>query len=156
MSVEEAGDRVQAAVEEGFKSSVAVKGAVTAPLEEEEGIERVDERDLMIVHGPVRSGQQVYARDAPLVVMGNVSSGAEVMADGDVFVMGTLRGRVVAGMAGDSSARVFASRFQAELVCIGDTFCAGDALPQEVLDSDVACSVFTDGQRLHFSLANAY
>ena len=54
--------------------------------------------------GAVRSGQQIYAQGRSLVVIGNVNSGAEVMADGDVYVFGRLMGRAVAGIGtGQSS-----------------------------------------------------
>lgn len=71
-----------------------------------------------LVDGQVRSGQQVYARDADLVVVGSVSNGAEIVADGSIHVYGTLRGRAIAGAAGREDARIFARTFRAELVAI--------------------------------------
>jgi septum site-determining protein MinC len=58
-------------------------------------------------HRPVRSGQRIYARHRDLVVTSAVGAGAEVMADGCVHVYGTLRGRAMAGVRGEVSARVF-------------------------------------------------
>jgi septum site-determining protein MinC len=60
----------------------------------------------MIVHHTVRSGQQVYAENTSLVVFGNVSSGAEVLADGDVHIYGRLQGRALAGLSGNRGAKV--------------------------------------------------
>ena len=45
----------------------------------------------MVIDRPLRSGQQVYARDADLIVLGLVSHGAEVIADGHIHVYGALR-----------------------------------------------------------------
>ncbi|KKL25124.1 hypothetical protein LCGC14_2408490, partial [marine sediment metagenome] len=45
-----------------------------------------------VINGTVRSGQQVYAKDRDLIVFGAVSHGAEVIADGNVHIYGTLRG----------------------------------------------------------------
>jgi septum site-determining protein MinC len=56
--------------------------------------------------------------------MGNVGSGAEVCADGDIHVYGRLNGRALAGLAGDSRAMVFAQRFDPELLSIADVFTA--------------------------------
>ena len=45
-------------------------------------------------------------------------SGAEVVAGGSIHVYGTLRGRALAGAAGNSRARIFCRRIEAELVAI--------------------------------------
>ncbi len=72
----------------------------------------------MIVDRPVRSGQRVYARGGDLVVIGSVSPGAEVIADGNVHVYGELRGRAIAGARGRRDASIFALDMRAELVAV--------------------------------------
>lgn len=72
----------------------------------------------LTVTQPVRSGQQVYARGGDLVLLGPVSAGAEVMADGNIHAYGRLRGRAIAGAQGDREARIFCQRLEAELVAI--------------------------------------
>ncbi|CAM9339577.1 unnamed protein product, partial [Ectocarpus sp. 12 AP-2014] len=81
----------------------------------------------MVFKGSVRSGQQVFAEGTSLVVLGAVSSGGEVMADGDIHVYGTLRGRALAGLSGNKSAKIFATRFDAELVGVGESFTTLDS-----------------------------
>lgn len=76
----------------------------------------------MVVERPLRSGQRVYARGADLVVLGMVSNGAEVIADGSIHVYGPLRGRAIAGASGDVSARVFAAAMEPELISIAGTY----------------------------------
>ena len=61
----------------------------------------------LVIDRPLRSGQQIYARDTDLIVLGLVSHGAEVIADGHVHVYGALRGRAIAGAKGDATARGF-------------------------------------------------
>ena len=68
--------------------------------------------------GPVRSGQQVYAPNGSLVVLGSVSNGAEVIADDSVHIYGQLRGRAVAGAKGNESARIYCQQLMAELVSV--------------------------------------
>jgi len=85
--------------------------------------EAADESDTAVLAGrvldqAVRSGQQVYARGGDLVIAATVSPGAEVMADGHVHVYGALKGRAMAGVRGDGSARILCRRFDAELVAI--------------------------------------
>lgn len=81
-----------------------------------------------IVSEPVRSGQQVYATDADLIVHGTVNAGAEVLADGHVHVYGALRGKAIAGASGDREARLFCQKFDPELVSIAGLFLIADQI----------------------------
>ena len=75
-----------------------------------------------VITQPVRSGQQIYARDCDLIVMSQVSEGAEVLADGNIHVYGGLRGRALAGVQGDTSARIFCHSVEAELLSVAGNF----------------------------------
>ena len=77
----------------------------------------------------MRSGTQIYARGADLVVTAAVSPGAEIMADGNIHVYGALRGRALAGAGGDVEARIFCSRFEAELVSIAGRYLVSEQMP---------------------------
>jgi septum site-determining protein MinC len=72
-----------------------------------------------IIDQPVRSGQRVYASDGDLIVIATVSPGAELMADGNIHVYGSLRGRALAGVKGNTDSRIFCLDLQAELIAIG-------------------------------------
>ena len=87
----------------------------------------------MVVRGPLRSGQRVYARQCDLIVMGVVSRGAEVIADGNIHVYGPLRGKAMAGARGDTAARIFTTGLDAELVAVAGIYRVIDAkLPAEL------------------------
>lgn len=90
------------------------------------------QRTTLVVTEPVRSGRQVYAARGDLIVLGPVSPGAELLADGNIHVYGTLRGRALAGVSGDRNARIFCQSLEAELVSI-----AGLYRVSEDLDSTV-------------------
>jgi len=79
-------------------------------------------KTAMVVNHSVRSGQQIYAKDRDLIVMGSVNPGAEVMADGNVHVYGTIRGKAFAGSQGETRARIFAQRLDPELLCIAGLY----------------------------------
>ena len=89
-------------------------------------------RPTRVIAEPVRSGQQIYVEGADLVVVGTVSPGAEVIADGCVHVYGALRGRAIAGAKGDSGARVFCRRFEAELVAICGIYAVAEQMQGEL------------------------
>ena len=80
---------------------------------------------LLIDH-PVRSGQSVVFEKGDVTVIGSVSSGAEVIAGGSVHVYGTLRGRAIAGFAGNPRARIFCRRLDAELLAIDGVYQTAD------------------------------
>ena len=75
-----------------------------------------------VINRPVRSGQQVYAEGSDLVITASVSEGAELLADGNIHVYGTLRGRALAGVKGNTGARVFCQSLDAELISIAGQF----------------------------------
>ncbi len=76
------------------------------------------ERAGKVVTRPVRSGQRVYAAGGDLIVLAPVSAGAELMADGHVHVYGALRGRALAGVKGNTDARIFCHDLRAELISV--------------------------------------
>lgn len=84
----------------------------------------------LIHDAPVRSGQQLYARSRDLVLTAAVGAGAEIIADGSIHVYGALRGRALAGAAGDASARIFCRDFDAELVAIAGHYRVIEELPE--------------------------
>lgn len=81
-----------------------------------------------VIARPVRSGQQVYAEGSDLIITAAVSEGAEVIADGNIHVYGTLRGRAIAGAKGNRDARVFCNALDAELISIAGQFMMHDKI----------------------------
>lgn len=85
-------------------------------------------RPARVVTEPIRSGQQIYAESSDLIVLTTVSSGAEVIADGCVHVYGPLRGRAIAGARGDTQARVFCRRMEAQLLAVAGIYAVADQM----------------------------
>ncbi len=90
-----------------------------------------------IVTTPVRSGQTVIAEAGDLIVIGPVSSGAELVAAGNIHVYGRLRGRALAGAFGDETARIFCQSLDAELVAVAGIYRTSDALGQDLQNRSV-------------------
>jgi septum site-determining protein MinC len=87
----------------------------------------------LVIDRPLRSGQQVYARNADLVVLAAVNFGAEILADGHIHVYAPLRGRAVAGARGNTAARIFSTCMEPQLIAIAGTYRTTDtALPADV------------------------
>ena len=99
-----------------------------------------------VIMEPVRSGQRVFAESGDLVIVGSVSSGAEVIARGNVHIYGSLRGRALAGANGDAKARIFCQSFEAELVAIGGVYRTSDDFEESLQKQRV--QMYLDGDAL--------
>ena len=72
----------------------------------------------LLLESPVRSGQSIIFTEGDVTVLGSVGSGAEIVAGGSIHIYGTLRGRAMAGVNGNSAARIYCQRIEAELLAI--------------------------------------
>ena len=105
-------------------------GARERPLDPQEGVARKKPekppeptiKPTKIITSPVRGGQQIYAQGSDLVVISSVSPGAELLADGNIHVYGPMRGRALAGVKGDTKARIFCQHLSADLVSIAGQY----------------------------------
>ncbi len=97
------------------KGSGAKSGRGTAPGQLSEA---APHGASLLIDTPVRSGQSVVFPAGDVTVIGSVASGAEIVAGGSIHVYGPLRGRAIAGSAGNTRARIFCRKFEAEILVI--------------------------------------
>jgi len=86
----------------------------------------------IIHHGNVSSEEQIYAEGSDLVVLGDVEKGAEVIADGNIYIGGTLTGKAYAGNSGVKNAGdicVRAYQFEPELVSVAGFYQIAEDIP---------------------------
>jgi septum site-determining protein MinC len=110
------------------RESRAETAAAEAPAARAETAPPPPGRSARIITEPVRSGQQIYAEGADLVILNSVSPGAEVIADGCVHIYGPLRGRAIAGARGDESARIFCRKLEAELLSVAGIYAVAEQI----------------------------
>ncbi len=101
-----------------------------APAEPEKPREPERKPSKVIKH-PVRGGQQIYAADGDLVVLGPVSAGAELLADGNIHIYGPMRGRALAGVKGDTGAQIFCQQMGAEMLSIAGIYKVAEDLRRD-------------------------
>ena len=117
---------VQAQARPAASEPLAEPAPVTPPVLAPQG--------PMVVDKPLRSGQQVYAKGRDLIVLAMVNAGAEVIADGNIHIYASLRGKAIAGARGNMQARIFAQVMEPELISIAGIYRTSEnALPKEVL-----------------------
>lgn len=99
-----------------------------------------------VVDKPLRSGQRIYAK-GDLVVLGLVSYGAEVIAEGNIHIYAPLRGRALAGVHGNHDARIFCTCLEPELISIAGIYrTTENPLPPDVLGKPV--QIWLDEEKL--------
>ena len=86
----------------------------------------------LVVSQPVRSGQSIFFPEGDVTIIGSVASGAEIVAGGSIHVYGPLRGRALAGSAGNASARIFCRKLEAELIAIDGFYKTADDMEPEL------------------------
>ena len=106
-------------------------------------------RKSRMIMRPVRSGQQVYAPEGDLVLVAPASPGSELLADGCIHIYGALRGRALAGVNGDTSARIFCQSLDAELVAVAGHYQINEDLPPELREKPA--QIWLDNERLTIS-----
>ncbi|KFX27659.1 septum site-determining protein MinC [Ralstonia solanacearum] len=110
----------------GERSEDAAEAAPAAPpAPPAEAVAMPMQPGTMIIDKPLRSGQRVYAR-GDLVVLDLVSDGAEVIAEGNIYVYASLRGRALAGVKGNLGARIFCTCLEPQLISIAGIYRTGE------------------------------
>ena len=106
----------------------------------------------LLIETPVRSGQSVVFVDGDVTVLGSVGSGAEIVAGGSVHIYGTLRGRAMAGANGNSRARIFCHRVEAELLAIDSYYKTADDIDDSLRHGPI--QAWLEGETLKISALN--
>lgn len=122
------------------------EGRGSAATKKPDGSEPAPAPRTKVVTQQVRSGQQIYAPNGDLILLGAISAGAEVLADGNIHIYGTLRGRALAGVKGDETARIFCQNLQAELVAIAGHYRISEQLDEQTRGQPV--QIYLAGDRL--------
>ena len=113
-------------------------GGRHAPVQvEEEKPEVKPPSTSLLLDTPVRSGQSIVFPDGDVTVVGSVASGAEIVAGGSIHVYGTLRGRAMAGVNGNSSARIYCHKMEAELLAIDGYYQTAEEIPDALRNRPV-------------------
>ncbi len=97
----------------------------------------------------LRTGQCLVQDHGDIILNAGINSGSEVIASGNIHIYGSVRGRVIAGAGGNTTARIFCHSLEAELVSIAGTYCVADDIPPDVIKKSVHIHL-NDQQELVF------
>lgn len=123
--------------------------AVPAPDSAASNPSEAPTQPTKIIQRQLRSGQRIYAKDSDLIVIGVVSQGAEVIADGNIHVYGPLRGRAMAGASGNAEARIFTTELDPELIAIAGVYkVIEEALPEQHQNKSAVISLHGESLKI--------
>ena len=117
-----------------IKAELPKASKVIAAPKEDDPIS--DDSTTVLITKPIRSGQRIYSH-GDLIVLAQVGAGAEILAEGNIHVYGTLRGRALAGVQGNVDARIFCSDLQAELISIAGHYKISDDIQGAVSNTPI-------------------
>lgn len=104
------------------------------------------QKSSLVIDAPVRSGQSIIFPEGDVTILGSVGSGAEVIAGGSIHIYGSLRGRALAGSAGQTDARIFCRKLEAELIAIDGLYKTAEDIEPKLHGQSV--QIWLDGDRL--------
>jgi septum site-determining protein MinC len=148
ITVADAGETLPPALRAG-REGLAFQLPPGALAVENAGTQKQPNKASLFVERPVRSGQSVVFTDGDVTVIGSVGSGAEVIAGGSIHVYGTLRGRAIAGVAGDECARIFCRRVEAEFLAIDSYYKTADDIGADLQSQPI--QAWLEGKTLMIS-----
>ncbi len=99
----------------------------------------------LLLDKSIRSGQSIVHPEGDVIVVGSVSSGAEIIAGGSIHIYGPLRGRAIAGSR-DARARIFCRKLEAELLSIDGLYMVADDMPAHLRGKQV--QIWLDGDSM--------
>jgi len=135
------------APDHGVDAGGVAKGKAGAS-KTEESVPQVSHYDsgTLMIKAPIRSGQAIMHAHGDVIVLGSVASGSEIVAAGSIHVYGTLRGRASAGALGNTSARIFCRRNEAELLSVDGWYITAEEM--EGVSRGKPVQAFLDGDGL--------
>ena len=137
-----AAEDIEAVDDAAVPSTTTAPSAATAP----QPSPILPAQASLLVDVPVRSGQSIIFPEGDVTILGSVASGAEVIAGGSIHVYGALRGRALAGSAGQAGARIFCRKLQAELIAIDGLYKTAEDIEPGLVGQSI--QAWLDGDEL--------
>lgn len=129
-------------VEQNDKNELLYRSVVEQTLSD------VCRREGQFYRGTLRK-RQILESETSVVILGDVESGAHVIAKGNIIIVGALYGAVHAGVSGDRDAFVVALSMQPKQLCIGDIEAKRQIIYQESLGIKGPKIAVIDGNRIY-------
>lgn len=121
---------------DAVREAVAEAGGTFADLRPPTSVAQPRGETVILVR-TVRSGGRVESTGS-VVILGDVNAGAEILANDDIIVIGTLRGLAHAGAGGNDKAVIWAQRIASPQLRIGSALAQADDDPAAARGPEIA------------------
>lgn len=93
--------------------------------------------ETQFIDEPIRSGSKIQI-NGDIIITSFVSANAEVIANGSIHIYGNANGKLFAGASGNKNVRIFASKFNPQLIAIAGIYKIFDnGIPNQFLNKSV-------------------
>ncbi len=93
--------------------------------------------ETIVLERTIRSGAIIESTGS-IIILGDVNSGAELIAEDDIFVIGTLRGLAHAGVNGNTKATVWSKQILSPQLRIADAVAQADGSQGDTSQAEIA------------------
>ncbi len=107
----------------------------------------IDERNIETMTGVIRSGQVVEIT-GDILIVGDVNPGGKVLAGGNIYILGSLKGIAHAGCNGNQEAVIVASKMVPSQLRIADSLNRAPDRVEEEDDRDMECAYVDDSGQI--------
>ncbi|TMU85695.1 septum site-determining protein MinC [Bacillus sp. BHET2] len=107
----------------------------------------IDERNIETMTGVIRSGQVVEIT-GDILIVGDVNPGGKVLAGGNIYILGSLKGIAHAGCNGNQDAVIVASKMVPSQLRIADSLNRAPDRVEEEDDREMECAYVDDNGQI--------
>ncbi len=107
----------------------------------------IDERNIETLTGVIRSGQVVETA-GDILIVGDVNPGGKVLAGGNIYILGSLKGIAHAGCNGNQEAVIVASKMVPSQLRIADSLNRSPDRVEEEDDREMECAYVDDSGQI--------
>ncbi|HHO54815.1 MAG TPA: hypothetical protein ENK21_00335 [Trueperaceae bacterium] len=93
--------------------------------------------ETVVLERTIRSGAVIESTGS-IIILGDVNSGAELIAEDDIFVIGSLRGLAHAGVNGNDKATIWSKQILSPQLRIADAVAQADGMQGENEQAEIA------------------
>ena len=109
-------------------------------------IEQKDELSTMMLESFAQ--KTIYAHNQHVMVLCDVPKDYEIMADGNITILGHLKGKAIAGAQGRKNSQIFCNKCEAQVISVTQACINPDLIP--ILDRP--CRFFIQGNQIEYKV----
>ncbi|MDT9025345.1 septum site-determining protein MinC [Rossellomorea yichunensis] len=125
------------------KRNLVVNEVWSNVITKNEAEKLIDERNIETLTGVIRSGQVVEV-SGDILIVGDVNPGGKVLAGGNIYILGSLKGIAHAGHNGNMEAVIVASKMVPSQLRIGDSLNRAPDWVEEDDEHEMECAYVDD------------